>query len=229
MNPKISENGFFCLSCRNRCLGCCRRICHDDGRFGRNFRPSEQKEDRPRQTGIQCPELPVRANTQPAPDSEKAFGQVKMKTSRKNNECSNRRSFYENLRQSLSEFCRDLQEHSTWKYEDSPPFQLLVKSELHKYSTHPDELARADWFWSRRPRRLSTVCWILWVSVALGLPIWLFVFPCIGVPLLIIAVVIANVETVRFVRWRRQYESSIDRLIRISTRDRNSLGGDVYS
>jgi hypothetical protein len=44
-----------------------------------------------------------------------------------------------------------------------------------------------------------------------------------------IAVVIANVETVRSVRWRRQYELSIDRLIRISTSDKNSLGEDVFS
>jgi hypothetical protein len=73
------------------------------------------------------------------------------------------------------------------------------------------------------------VCWVLWIVAALGLPIWLFVVPRIGVPLLMIAVVIANVETVRSVRWRRQYELSIDRLIRISTTDKNSLGEDVFS
>ncbi len=44
-----------------------------------------------------------------------------------------------------------------------------------------------------------------------------------------IAVVVASVETVRSVRWRRQYELSIDRLIRISTSDENSLGEDVFS
>jgi hypothetical protein len=42
-------------------------------------------------------------------------------------------------------------------------------------------------------------------------------------------VVIASAVTVRSVRWRRQYELSIDRLIRISTSDRNSLGEDVFS
>ena len=93
---------------------------HDDGRFGRNFRRSGQKEDHLRETGIQCPELPERANTQPAPDSEKAFGEVKMKTSRKNNECPDRHSFCENLWQCLGEFWQDLREHSAWKYEDFP-------------------------------------------------------------------------------------------------------------
>jgi hypothetical protein len=152
-----------------------------------------------------------------------------MKTSRKNNECPDRHSFCQNLWQGLGEFWRDLREHSAWKYEDFPPSQLLEKSELHRYPTHQDELARADWFWSRRPRRLSTLCWVLWFVAALGLPLWLFVFPWIGVPLLMIAVVIATAETVRSVRWRRQYESSIDRLIRISASDKNSLGEDVFS
>jgi hypothetical protein len=165
----------------------------------------------------------------PAPDSEKAFGEVKMKTSRKNNECPNRRSFRQSFWQGLGEFWRDLREHSAWKYEEFPPSQLLEKSELPRYPTHQDELARADWFWSRRPRRLSTLSWVLWFVGALGLPLWLFVFPWIGVPLLIIATVIATLEIVWSVRWRRQYELSIDRLIRISASDKNSLGEDVLS
>jgi hypothetical protein len=152
-----------------------------------------------------------------------------MKTSRKNNERPNRPSFRENLRQSFGKFWRDLQEHSAWKYEEFPPTQILEKSELHGYPAHQDELARADWFWSRRPHRLSAVSWILWFVVALGLPLWLFVFPWIGVPIIVIAVVIATVETVQSARWRRQYELSIDRLIRISTSDENSLGEDVFS
>lgn len=152
-----------------------------------------------------------------------------MKTSRQNSKRPNRPSFRENLRQCFGKFWRDLQEHSAWKYEEFPPPQLLEKSELHGYPAHQDELARADWFWSRRPHRLSAVSWILWFVVALGLPLWLFVFPWIGVPLIVTAVVIATVETVQSARWRRQYELSIDRLIRISTSDENSLGEDVFS
>jgi hypothetical protein len=44
-----------------------------------------------------------------------------------------------------------------------------------------------------------------------------------------IAVVIASLETVQSVRWRRQYELSIDRLIRISATDKTNLGEDVFS
>jgi len=51
----------------------------------------------------------------------------------------------------------------------------------------------------------------------------------IGVPLLIVAAVIVNTEILRSVRWRRQYESSIDRLIRASTNDRDTFGMDVVA
>jgi hypothetical protein len=90
---------------------------------------------------------------------------------------------------------------------------LSLCAEL-RHPTHNDELARANWFWSRRPRLLPAASYTVWLVVVLGLPFWLFVAPLIGVPLLIIAAVIVNVEIARSVRWRRQYELSIDRLIR---------------
>jgi hypothetical protein len=42
---------------------------------------------------------------------------------------------------------------------------------------------------------------------------WLFSVPALGYPLLIISAVVVNTEIVRSVRWRRQYEQGIDRLI----------------
>jgi hypothetical protein len=65
---------------------------------------------------------------------------------------------------------------------------------------------------------------IVWLVVVLGLPLWLFSIPAIGVPLLVIAPAIVGTEIVRSVRWRRQYESSIGRLIRSSKNDRDSFG-----
>jgi hypothetical protein len=50
--------------------------------------------------------------------------------------------------------------------------------------------------------------------VALGLPFWLFIVPAKAVPLLIISAVVINTGIERSVRWRCQYELSIDRLIR---------------
>jgi hypothetical protein len=124
----------------------------------------------------------------------------------------------------LRDLWQDLQDNPHWKYEQLSPVQLLEKSKLPRNSTDIDELARANWFWSRRPRFLRAASCIVWLIVALGLPIWFFIFPAVGVPLLMITAVIVNTEIVRSVRWRRQYESSIGRLIRTSKNDRDSFG-----
>jgi hypothetical protein len=70
---------------------------------------------------------------------------------------------------------------------------------------------------------------IAWLRVALELPFWLPIFPSIGVPLLVIAVVIVDTEIVRSVRWRRQYELSIARLIHTSTNGRDTFGVNVFA
>jgi hypothetical protein len=140
----------------------------------------------------------------------------KMKNSRKTAHCIVNRSEWEkhSLGKALSEVWQDLQAVPKWKYEQLAPVQLLEKSALRVHLTDSSELVRATWFWSRRPRLLSIASSILWITVALGLPFWLFRIPSIGVPLTIVATVVVNTDLVRSLRWRRQYESSIDRLIR---------------
>jgi hypothetical protein len=115
--------------------------------------------------------------------------------------------------QALREVWHDLRADPKWKYEQLTPIQLLEKSELRIRLPDSGELVRATWFWSRRPRLLSVASSLLWITVALGLPFWLRI-PAIGVPLIILAVVVINTDLVRSLRWRHQYESSIDRLIR---------------
>jgi hypothetical protein len=115
--------------------------------------------------------------------------------------------------QALREVWHDLRADPKWKYEQLTPIQLLDKSELRIRLPDSGELVRATWFWSRRPRLLSVASSILWITVALGLPFWLRI-PAIGVPLTILAAVVINADLVRSLRWRHQYESSIDRLIR---------------
>ena len=140
----------------------------------------------------------------------------KMKNSRKTDRCIVNRSEWEkrSLGKALSEVWQDLQADPKWKYEQLAPAQLLEKSELRVRLTDSSELVRSTWFWSRRPRLLSVVSTMLWVTVALGLPFWLFRIPSIGVPLIVVAAVVVKTDLVRSLRWRRQYESSIDRLIR---------------
>jgi hypothetical protein len=152
-----------------------------------------------------------------------------MKNSSKTDRCVVNRSEWEKhtLGKALREAWQDLQAEPKWKYEQLAPVQLLEKSELRVQSTDSSELVRATWFWSRRPRLLAVASTILWITVALALPFWLFRIPSIGVPLMIVAAVVVNTDLVRSLRWRRQYESSIDRLIRtIAPHDR---GGPTRS
>jgi hypothetical protein len=117
-----------------------------------------------------------------------------------------------NLNTRLVNFWRDLEDNQRWKYAELSPVQLL---ELLKPDTCPadkDELARAEFFWRLRPRFLPAITYAAWLITALGLPFWLFIVPAIGVPLLILFTVLANTNIVRCVRWRRQYELSLDRL-----------------
>jgi hypothetical protein len=119
-----------------------------------------------------------------------------------------------NFTEHLIGFWRDLEDNQHWKYDELSPVQLLEKLKLNKHPTDKDELARAEFFWNRRPRLLPATGYIVWIISALGLPVWLFVFPAIGLPLLIISAVVVNAGIVRSVRWRSQYEISIGRLVR---------------
>jgi hypothetical protein len=129
----------------------------------------------------------------------------------------------------LVELWQDFQHDQNWKYEELPPAQLLENLRLPKYSRNRDELARADWFWSCRPRLLTAAGDMVWLLVTLGLPLWLFIVPSIGVPFIIVSAMIVNTQIVRSVGWRRDYELSIDRLIRISTNGQDTLGTDVLA
>src|SRR5260221_5403152 len=111
----------------------------------------------------------------------------------------------------LGGFCRDLEDNQRWKYDELSPVQLLGKLKLDEYPTDKGELARAEFFWSRRPRLLTAIDYIVWLTVALGLPFWLFIVPAIGVPLLIIAAGVVANPLVRSVRWRREDGFNISR------------------
>ena len=117
---------------------------------------------------------------------------------------------------------RDLEDKLHWKYDELSPLPLLEKLKLAECPADKDELARAEFFWSRRPRLLPAAGYIVWLIVALGLPFWLFTVPAIGLPLLIISAVVVNTGIVQSVRWRRQYELSINRLIRHFGRSEHS-------
>lgn len=109
---------------------------------------------------------------------------------------------------------RDIEDNQDWKYDELPPVQLLERLKLNKCLADRDEVERAEYFWTRRPRFFRAISWILWLLVTFGLPFWPFVVPAIGLPLLLLSAVVINTDIVRSVRWRRQYELSIHRLVR---------------
>ena len=127
-----------------------------------------------------------------------------------------------NFTKQLVGFWRDLEDNQRWKYDELPPAQSLAKLKLDECLADKDELARTEFFWRRRPRLFRATGYIVAFVLLLGLPFWLFSVPAIGVPFIIISVVVGNTETVRSVRWRRQYELSIDRLIRHFGRSEHS-------
>jgi hypothetical protein len=147
-----------------------------------------------------------------------AFVEVKMNKSSKNKQCISSHSLWQKLSlgKRLCQVWRDLEDNQCWKYDQLSPVQLLEKLELDECRADKDELARAEYFWNRRPRLLPIISYVAWLIVAFGLPFWLFIVPAIGYPLITISAVVVNTEIVRSVRWRRQYELAIDRLIQTS-------------
>ena len=124
----------------------------------------------------------------------------------------------------LARVWQDLQNEHKWKYEELSPARLLERLNLLEYSRENDEFARANWFWTRRPRVLTRASYLVWLIVIVGLPFWLFILPAIGLPLIVIVLIMVNIDIAQSLRWRRKYELSVDRFI-ASTNGRGTFRG----
>ena len=122
---------------------------------------------------------------------------------------------------------RDLTTEPVWKYEESPPFLLSQLTELDLFEASDSELARAIWFWCRRPKlsfhdsaALVIVALCVVISLFIALVNWQGTSMPKRVTELIILVfevgvgIYLVIQRLRFLRWRREYERSIDRVIR---------------
>jgi hypothetical protein len=122
----------------------------------------------------------------------------------------------------------DLTTEPVWKYEESPPFMLSQLTEVDLLQASDSELARAIWFWCRRPKLMfhdSVAPMIVALCIELSLFIALVYWRRTSMPeratevvLLFLEVAVEIcliIQRIRFVRWRRDYEVSIDRVIRI--------------
>ena len=122
---------------------------------------------------------------------------------------------------------RDLTTEPVWKYEELPPFLLSQLTERDLLEASDSELARAIWFWCRRPKLIfhdSVAPIIVDLCVLVSLSIALVNWGGTSMPARITELIILLcevaveiylvVQRLRFLRWRREYERSIDRLVR---------------
>jgi hypothetical protein len=127
----------------------------------------------------------------------------------------------------LSAIWTDLTTEPVWKYDELPPFLLSQLTEQDLLEANDSELARVIWFWCRRPHLVfhdNAALVIVALCVLISLSIALVYWPETSRPKRIDEVVIVLFELafaiyatghrLRFLRWRREYERSIDRLIR---------------
>jgi hypothetical protein len=104
---------------------------------------------------------------------------------------------------------------SNWKYEELPPAALISSLHLELAAVDRDELSRAEWFWSRRPKVLSEslIFFFLYLTVAVCLlylipnSIWFLLLWILA------GATCASFDRARLNRWRDEYESSIKGLI----------------
>jgi hypothetical protein len=163
-------------------------------------------------------------------DWPKVFAEIRdMKTQRNQRPITARPPGKSRFAKHLAEFWHDLQDEQQWKYEPSCPVQILEQLNLDTCQQNNGELERAEWFWNRQPRLLRATSYVVWLLAALGSPFWMFIIPAIGIPVLIISAVTVDAEIVQSVRWRRQYELSIDRLVRASINGKDTSGMEVFA
>jgi hypothetical protein len=122
---------------------------------------------------------------------------------------------------------RDLTTEPVWKYDELPPFRLSQLAKLDLLEASDSELARAIWFWCHRPKLIFhdiAAPIIVALCVLVSLFIMLVNWPGTSNPERVAEMVVLLLELVveiylvvqrfKFVRWRREYERSVDRLIR---------------
>ena len=121
---------------------------------------------------------------------------------------------------------KDLTTEPVWRYEESPPFLLSQLTKLDLFEASDSELSRAFWFWCRRPKLLfhdSVAPIIVALCLLVSLSIALVNWPGTSIPKRVAELIILLFEVavgiylviqrLRFLRWRREYERSIDRVI----------------
>jgi hypothetical protein len=128
----------------------------------------------------------------------------------------------------LSAIWKDLTTEPAWKYDELPPFMISQLTERDLLEASDSELARAIWFWCRRPKvRFHESAGLIIVALCIGIFLFIafsnwpgtLIAEAVIILFSILFEVAVEVQRLGFVRWRREYEASIDRLIRTSRRE----------
>lgn len=111
--------------------------------------------------------------------------------------------------------------------KELPPVLLSQLSKRDLFEVGDTELSRANWFWSRRPKLMfhdGATPIILALCVLISLCMVLVNWPGTSISQRVAELTIVFLEVsveiyaigsrLKFIRWRREYERSIDRFIR---------------
>jgi hypothetical protein len=122
---------------------------------------------------------------------------------------------------------RGLTTEPVWKYQELPPLLLPELIKLDLVEASDSELSRVMWFWLRRPRLtlhestaliVSALCALLSLTIAfVDWPLTSITKRAAELMMLLVGVAVqiyAVVHRFSFLCWRREYELSVERLIR---------------
>ena len=118
-----------------------------------------------------------------------------------------------------SSFWTDFQSEHVWRFPEVPPWQI------HRYlgyqPVNTSESLRAEWLWRRRPREVlgrGVFGYVLVVVISILLLLSWPVSILLETAWLFTCFMLIASDVVRNVRWRRDYEASLCRLIRTMRR-----------
>jgi hypothetical protein len=114
-------------------------------------------------------------------------------------------------------FWKDFNSEEDWKFQKLPPVQLQKSLDVLWSHVDRGEYIRAEWMWSRKPRLILGEGGLGYVLLVL-LALLFLLIPHTGVLITIawcftMAGAIAR-DVVHSIRWRREYEVSITRIVR---------------
>ena len=115
-------------------------------------------------------------------------------------------------------------------YLKMPPYALLLRMKGANIAVDPGELARAEWFWERRPTKfilstekaiiILTFYAILWGATICLIPqaLEMGVFPAFGYIIVVSMPIWSYLDATRHARWNSDYRCAILRLLQTARR-----------